>query len=306
MTKRLELYLALVLIGTAWGLTMPLTKIAVSGSYRNFGLVFWQFFISAIVLGVILLIRRRPLPLGRPQLRVYLIIALIGTILPNSASYEAARYLPAGIMSLIISTVPMFAFPIAIFLGMERVAFKRFFGLLFGLCGIALISLPGTAIPDTAMLAFIPLALVAPFFYGMEGNFVARWGTAGCGPFQTLFGASLIGVVLIGIIAKATGTFIVPKYPFSAPDYAIAGIGFVHALAYSGYVWLVGRAGSVFTSQVAYLVTGSGIVWAMIILGETYSFWVWLALATIFAGIFLVQPRNAEDSLEVGPRSDAH
>ena len=45
----------------------------------------------------------------------------------------------------------------------------------------------------------------------------------------------------------------------------------LNVLAYSGYVWLVAHAGSVFASQIAYLVTGFGVVWSMLLLGERYS-----------------------------------
>jgi drug/metabolite transporter (DMT)-like permease len=64
----------------------------------------------------------------------------------------------------------------------------------------------------------------------------------------------------------------------------------LNALAYAGYVWLVGRAGSLFASQVAYLVTGFGVLWSMILLGERYSAWVWAAFALMLVGVALVQP----------------
>ena len=49
-------------MGAAWGLSIPLTKITVSTGYGQFGLIFWQFVIAAIVLGFVLLVRRkRPL-----------------------------------------------------------------------------------------------------------------------------------------------------------------------------------------------------------------------------------------------------
>jgi drug/metabolite transporter (DMT)-like permease len=54
---------------------------------------------------------------------------------------------------------------------------------------------------------------------------------------------------------------------------------------------MVGRAGAVFAAQVSYLVTAFGIFWAWVIFGETYSGWVWAAVALMFAGLFLVQPR---------------
>jgi len=43
----------------------------------------------------------------------------------------------------------------------------------------------------------------------------------------------------------------------------------IDVLIYAAYVWLVGRAGSVFGGQVAYIVTGCGVLWAMALLGES-------------------------------------
>ena len=71
----------------------------------------------------------------------------------------------------------------------------------------------------------------------------------------------------------------------------------IHSVVYASYFWMVGRAGSVFAAQVAYLVTGFGVVWAMILLGESYSGWVWLALGLVLGGLFLVQPRKTAVSL---------
>ena len=46
------------------------------------------------------------------------------------------------------------------------------------------------------MLAFVPLALVAPFFYGLEGNVVAKWGTAGLDPAEVLLARRSLARVL--------------------------------------------------------------------------------------------------------------
>ena len=56
-------------------------------------------------------------------------------------------------------------------------------------------------------------------------------------------------------------------------------------------MWIVGRGGPVFAAQVSYVVTGFGVVWSMLLLGESYSLWIWAALAAIFTGLFLTQPR---------------
>jgi drug/metabolite transporter (DMT)-like permease len=143
------------------------------------------------------------------------------------------------------------------------------------------------------MIAFLPLALVAPFCYAMEGNIVSRWGTAGLDPVQVLFGASAIGTVIALPLALGSGQFIVPQAPFILADFTMVLSSIIHVIVYTGYVWLISRAGAVFAGQVSYIVTGSGVLWAMLLLGETYSLWVWMALACMGLGLMLVQPRVA-------------
>ncbi len=294
MTGRAPLIALLVMLGIGWGVTQPLAKIAVSDGYRHFGLVFWQLAIGAVALGVVSAIRRKGLPMTGPHLRFYVLIALIGTVLPNSASYQAAVYLPAGVISIVISLVPMFAFPIALLMATDRFSWARLCGLLLGLAGVALIVGPEASLPERAMIAWVPVAMIAPAFYALEGNVVAKWGTAGLGPVAVLYGASVVGAIITFPAALLSGEFIDPRLPWSTPDYARIWASVIQLLVYTCYVWMVKRAGPVFAVQVSYLVTGFGVGWAMLILGESYSIWVWAAMAVILSGVFLVQPRSSE------------
>lgn len=282
----------LLMIGIGWGATQPLAKIAVSGGHGPIGLVFWQLLIGGILLTVVNRLRGYPLRLDRRALWLYSFIALVGTILPNTASFTAAFHLPAGIMSIVIATVPVMAFPMALALGTDRFSARRMAGLLLGISGVGLIALPGTALPDPALAAFLPLALIAPFLYAVEGNYVDRWGTDGLDAIQLLQGASLVGCVIALPVALGTGNFVALDTAWGREEWALMALSVIHALVYSGYVWLVGRAGAVFASQVSYLVTGFGVVWAMILLSERYSILVWIAMAVILAGVALVQPRD--------------
>lgn len=292
-TSRALPLILLIGMGALWGVTQPLSKIAVAAGYRDIGIIFWQFAIGAVLLGGFSLIRGKPLPLHARALAFYLLIALIGTILPNSASFTAAVHLPSGILSIVLATVPMFAFPIALMLGMDRFSALRLFGLLLGLAAIILIALPDSSLPDPALAIWLPVAVIAPFLYAIEGNIVAKWGTGGLDAVQVLLGASVVGAILSAPLAVATGEWINPAVPWDTGLWAIVGIALAHTAAYTTYVWLVGRAGAVFASQVGYLVTGFGILWAKLILGESYAPWVWGALALMLVGVFLVQPRRA-------------
>lgn len=286
--------LALVVLGAGWGVTMPLSKIAVSTGYRQFGLIFWDVAIGAVFLGVVLALRGRPLPLRLSAFRVYVMIAALGTLIPGFASYQAIRHLPAGVMSILLSLVPMLAFPIALGLGLERFSPRRFAGLFAGLCGVLVLVMPEASLPDPAMLVWVPLALVASVCYALEGNLVSRWGTAGLGPMQVLLGASLVGAAVSLPLALATGQFISPFRSYGAPEWALIAAAVIHVLTYSGYVWLVSNAGAVFAVQVSYLVTGFGVLASLAILGESYSPYIWAALGLVLLGVFLVQPRRQE------------
>ncbi|MHA7850136.1 DMT family transporter [Roseovarius sp.] len=293
MTSRLGLLAVLTVVGAGWGLTTPLSKIAVSEGYMPFGLIFWQLVIAGFLLSGFNALRGRGLPRAGGDLRFFLVIALTGTVIPNSASFAAAVHLPAGVIAILISTVPMFAFPIAIGLRIDRFGLMRLGGLMAGLAGVVLMVAPRASLPDPAMIAFVPLALVAPFFYAVEGNIVSKWGTRGMDAIQVLSGASLLGAMIALPLALVTGQWISPLPPWGAPDAALLASSIIHAVVYASYVWLVGQAGAVFAAQVAYLVTAFGVTWSMTLLGESYSGYVWAAFGVLMAGLFLVQPRPA-------------
>ena len=280
----------LVVLGVGWGSTQSLGKMAVATGHQPFGLIFWQLTVGAVVLGVVSAVRRRGLVITRAALRFYVVIALIGTIIPNAAFYAAVGHLPAGVMSILISTVPMLAFPIALWLGLDRFSGARLGGLALGLAGVALIAAPGGG--GGISFGWLLLAMVGPLFYAMEANYVAHGGTAGMDAVQAMFGVSLVGMVLAAPIALVSGQWVDP-FPMGRAEWALVTSSVVHALVYSGYVWLAAKAGSVFASQSAYLVTASGVFWAMALLGERFSPLVWVALVLMLAGVALVQPRAA-------------
>ncbi len=282
----------LIVLGVGWGATQPLGKIATQSGHQPFGLIFWQLVICSIVLGALSLPRGRGLVMRRDAMVFYVLVALLGTIIPNFTFYLSVQRLPAGIMSILISTVPMLAFPLALLLGIDRFSLLRVVGLGLGLLGVALIALPGGSLPEPGMAAFLPVALIGPLFYALEATYVARWGTAGLDAIQAMFGASVVGAVICLPIALASGQYFNPfAIAWGRPELALLASSSVHAVIYAAYVWLAARAGSVFAAQCSYLVTATGVFWAMLLLDERFSPWVWLALVVMLSGVALVQPR---------------
>ncbi|MEP0962500.1 MAG: DMT family transporter [Roseobacter sp.] len=282
----------LTLLGAGWGLTVPLTKIAVSTGFGHFGLIFWQLVIGTLLMGALTILRRKRLPITVSTLRVFAVVALIGTLIPNSASYQAAVHVPAGILSILLSMIPMFAFPVALFLKLDRFSWRRFSGLAAGFCGVAIIVMPGVSRALETPVFWMLVALIAGLCYAIEGNVVSKWGTADLDPVQVLFGASALGTIAILPFALMSGQFIPVAALNDTAGHALIASSLTHSIVYAGYVWMVGRAGPVFAVQVSYFVTGFGILWAHALLGEAYPPAVWAALGLMFAGMYLVQPRH--------------
>jgi len=246
--------------------------------------------VMVLVLGAIALVRRKGMVLTPAALRFYVVVAVLGTIIPNGTFYTAVAHLPSGIMSIIIAMIPMLAFPMALAMGMDRFSALRLVGLALGLAGVAMLALPGVALPDAAMVAWLPVALIGPLFYAVEATYVAHRGTQGMDALQAMLGASLVGLILCVPIMLGLDQGYSPL-PLGRDDAALAVSSALHALLYATYVWLAATAGSVFAAQSSYLVTGAGMLWAMALLGERPSPMVWLALAVMLAGVALVQPR---------------
>lgn len=280
----------LVLFGLSWGLTVPLIKIAVSAGHHPLGLLFWQMFLSALMLGLYLLVKRQRLPLSRTAIVYYLIIAVIGTLIPNSFSLVATSKLPAGIMAIVIATVPIMSLFIALLARLERFSWQRSLGVVLGVCALMLIALPEAGLPDPAMAPWMLVALIAPLCYAIEGNFVSARGPRELSPVVTLFGASVLGSAFLAPIVWLNGYGVSMTSGMDKSLWALLGSSVGHVIAYCGYLWLLARAGAVFTSQVAYVVTLTGVLGAVLMLGERYGILVWAAVALMLLGVSLVRP----------------
>ena len=283
----------LILLGLTWGLTIPLSKIAVSTGHRPMGLIFWQLVVLVVVLSLIAVVRRmRPL-LNQRTLVYFLLIALLGAIIPNSVSYLTLAHLPAGVQGIVIASVPIFSLGIALGLRIEAPTRRRILGVLCGAAAVVLLVGPKTSLPEPGQALFVLLALVAPFCYGAEGNYIAARAPSGVDPVMTLLCASIIGCAIAWPLALLTGSWVDLSKPWDRAEWALLVSSLCHVAAYTGYVWLVGSAGAVFASQVAYVVTLAAVFSSALILSETYSAWVWAALALMIIGLAMVQPRAA-------------
>ena len=290
MTARFNLTLILLIVGVSWGLTAPLSKIAVSTGHHYLGLLIWQIIIMILSLGLIQIFRKKKLPLNLNCFWRYVLVALLGTILPNSIMYKAYFHLQSGIMSILVSIVPMIAFLLVLVLQMEKFEIRRFLGVLFGIFAIILIVFPKLDLGYLGEVGWILLALLSPLCYAIEGVWINKIGIAKLDPIEVILGASILGFFILMPIVALNGYWITPYRVWGPAEFAITASSLIHSIIYISYIWLIGKAGVVFASQVSYIYTASGIGFSIILLGEGYSLFVWAAVILMLMGLMMVRP----------------
>ncbi len=281
----------LAAVGIGWGATGFLSKIATSTGHGALMLTFWQTAIGVLCFTGALLATGRRLPLSRGFLGFYAVCGVLGTALPHTLGFLSIRYLPVGVQTLTLSTVPMLTLLLALPFGIERWETRRALGIALGLVAMLMIALPETSLPDPEMAVWLVLPMLVALSYAAENTVIASARPPELSALQVMCGLSWAALLMLGPALLVSGEAVLPAR-LGTEEAALVACALLHVGAYLGFVWLIGHAGPVFAAQVGYLVTASGIFWGMAVLGERHSLWVWGALALIFAGLALVRPRR--------------
>lgn len=295
MRDELKYWSILVAAGLAWGITFSFAKIATEGGMHPVSLNFWQALIGFVSLRLYLLLRGQHLPFTSKHLVFYSICGLLGTALPGTLLFFAATSLSAGILSIAMALVPILTVAIAIAIGIEQVALFRLLGILFGAVAIVLIVAPDSALPDPESAPWVLVAVVAALCYAIESLYIAVCMPRESDAQSVLCGMFLTGTLMTGLVALATDNLTLPTIPFTSVEGAVIAMAVINVVAYSAFIYLVAEAGPVFASQMAYLVTASGVAWGAVLFNEQHSGWIWTAMLVIMAGLALVKPRESLD-----------
>ncbi len=288
---RPTLWAVMLGVGVAWGATTPLGKVAVSTGLHPVGLTVWQTLMMSVILTIAVRATGRKLPLSRNYVLFFLLLGLLGTALPHPLGYFAARHLPASVISVVLAAIPLATLMLATLIGIDRPSPRRMLGLLLGFLAIAVIVVPEGTLPDPQMLIWIALPILAVLSYATENVCIDKIRLPQLDPLVTLCGLSWGALFLTAPFVVVPGVWVDP-FPLDQARLATVALTVLHLCAYLGLIWLIEKAGSVFATQVSYVVTVSGVLIAIIFLGEPASPMIGVATALMLAGLALVRPRE--------------
>lgn len=283
---------SLLVLGSIWGLTPSLAKLAMAAGVPGLGFGFWAALGSALLLALVCLTKRIPIPLDRAHLRYYAGAGLAGFALANLIAYTALARIPAGFFALLMPLVPMLTVTGAALLGQERLNARSVGGTALGFAGVALAMAPGAALPDPSLIGWALFAALCPACYAASNLIGVQWAPRNTQPLAAATGTLFAAAAFLSVMGLAMGQFHIPGEAQPLGEALLPVQSVATGLAYLIYFRLLVTAGSVVTSQSGYIVTLMGVAWGAIIFGERVGPLTLPAAALVFGGLWLVTHRR--------------
>jgi drug/metabolite transporter (DMT)-like permease len=295
-SRRLRLVLgplALLGMGTIWGLGFALAKLAGENGAHPIGLVLWETIGSgALLLLVCMALGRYP----RRQwtyLRYYLVNGLLGFAIPGPLLFWTAPHLPVAVLTMMIPMAPLLTYVLILAMRTERFDPWRAFGVLLGFVGVGLIVLPKESLPVPGQIGWVVLGLAAACFYALQNLYIALRSPPDADALTQTTGMLILGGLSAVPMALALDGFLWPTFPMTIAIKAAAAMLVINAAMMLLFVWVVRTIGPVFASQTANVIVLAGVFWGWFVFGEILSPWVWGAICAMGAGVALVTLRPA-------------
>ena len=292
MNQTLLPWCAMIYMGSVWGLSFSFGKLATDYGGTPLGISFWSAFFSGCLLWLYCMFTRRRFVLNLELIKTVSILGLLGSALPGLLFYSAASKVPAGVLSITVTLVPIFTYALALLMSVERFSRLRFLGLILGLTSICVIVFPETSLPSKSAAIWVLLACLSSFFYACENIYLGVAELDDIGPIRLSCGMGFASSAFLFIPAFFTGALTETLSTSTELTLTIFGLSLIGATAYACFVYTIRISGPIFASQIGYLVTVCGIVWGIVIFGESHSAWVWVAFVLMMLGLMCVSPRR--------------
>lgn len=224
--------------------------------------------------------------------RPLVVAALLASVIPALSLGEAARTLPAGLMSILNATTPMWGALIGWLWAHEHVGRHRLAGLIGGLGGVCMLSLDQLQAAPAGSHAGIAMAsalvLLATLAYALSVHHTQK-RLPGLSPMVISAGTMLLSSVLLSGPALALGPVGVESGQWQQVPaqvwWSLLALGAIcTALAYVTFFRLIQRIGPSRALTVTFLIPVFGMLWGALFLDESVTHWMMLSTALIAWG----------------------
>jgi drug/metabolite transporter (DMT)-like permease len=243
-------------------------------------------------------------PALRAHLPQLLGAAVLSCILPFMGLGQAARMLPAGLLSILNATTPMWGALVGWLWAREKLSAMRALGLGMGFAGVAMLGADGRHLDSPNAYWAVALALSATLMYALAVHFTKRY-LSGLKPLSACAGTlGMASAVLVGpalwlgppaatataTATAATGAMAASTWRDVPPSAWMALLALsllCTGVAYLVFYRLIDRIGASRALTVTFLITPFGMLWAALFLGEHITATMVLSTAVILLGTWL-------------------
>lgn len=278
----------LLLLGSIWGTGYSIARFAMTHGVPPLGYSFWQSLGPAVVIGLLSLSKSITRKISTSHLRYYFICGLTGIVIPNTSMYFAAPHLPASIMAMVVNTVPIVAYPMALFAGLEQFNFQRLAGIALALVGLTLIILPKASLPSPGMTPWALTTLITPFSFAVCSIYIARFRPEESDSLSLSAGMLIFSSLLLIPLVLVSHSFYSLHLPLTSPDWIILLEIILSSIGYILFFQLIKIAGPVYYSLVDTVVVLTGLFWGYVIFQEKLNEWTGAAVLFILFALLLV------------------
>lgn len=281
----------LTLLGFIWGSGYSLAKYAMTHGVPPLGYAFWQALGPALLLSFICLFRKENQVFKRKHWPYFLVCGFIGIAIPNTNMYFIASHLPAGLLAVLVNTVPLVVYPLALLAGLEKVDGWRIVALLIGMLGIGLIIHPDTA----GILSFWSLlALISPLAFAACSIYIARFQPDKLSSVEAASGMLFAASLLLTPLVISQEAFYPLTPPYTLPKQVVLLEIGLSSLGYFIFFKLIRLAGPVFYSLTGGMVALTGLLWGYLLFSEKPSPIQGMAVFCVITAIFLLSWRQSK------------
>lgn len=282
----------LLILGAIWGSGYSIAKFAMQNGVPPIGYAFWQSLGPAILVSLFTLRNHHRIKFNRQHIVFYAISGLLGIAIPNTNMYFIASHLPAGILAVIVNTVPIITYPLALLVGQEKFKASRLIAVLVGFFGILFIVLPHKSLPDIAMIPWALMALISPLSFAICALYINRFRPSDCSALTASQGMLICSSLFLIPLTVSAHAFYPLLPPFSTAQWIVILEILLSSIGYILFFALLKKAGPVYYSMVGGVVTITGLIWAGFIFHEVPNFWNTIAVLLILSAIGLITWRQ--------------
>lgn len=282
-------YLALVGLSLMWSSSFIFIKMAVD-TVTPLTVAAGRMLLAAIVLYLVMKIRKVDLPTDRTSWTFFFLIGVVGNVVPFILISWAQVTVDSSVAAILIGAAPLISFVLGHFVTTdEKLNLDRTIGVIIGFVGIIVLIGP-EAIMKLGNNAISQLAIVAGAGCYVSASFIAR-KMPDMDPFARAAGvlimASVIGVPISLVFDQPWD--LVPSL-LSVGAIFVLGI-FPTALATVLLFFVISRVGATFVALNNYLNPVLGVVWGYLFFSEVPSVQIYTGLGLILGGMILTQLR---------------